>query len=356
MGPEELGEIVAVARRHYLDGASRVEIARERGLSRFKVGRLLQRALDTGIVRIEIHAPTDLDLDLAQRLAARYRLRRALVVVTPDEREVMDLIGRTAGELLREILTSDDVLGVGGGRSLRAMTGHLRDMARCDVVQLTGMVGVVGETSTDITRTVGEVNGGQVFPIFAPIIAPDARTATALSSQQSVRSAMTRYPDVSKAIVSIGGWNEEQSRVYAFLSPAEREALTAAGVVGEVCTLPVDASGHVLPALDDRRIGISEAELRAIPDVMGVAGGVGKTAAIRAVLRSGLLSSLVTDVHVARRLLADDTPDDTAGPAPSTPGDSPAAAPTGPDRPRGATAPGARHRSPHLRHAPGRLR
>lgn len=45
MGPDELAELAAVARRHYLDGVSRVDIAQERGISRFKVSRLLQRAL-----------------------------------------------------------------------------------------------------------------------------------------------------------------------------------------------------------------------------------------------------------------------------------------------------------------------
>lgn len=308
MGPEELAQLVAVARRHYVDGVSRVQIADERGISRFKVGRLLQRAVETGIVRIEIHPPTELDLDLSEALQARYGLRRALVVTTADEHEVLEGIGRIAGELLREVVTADDVLGVGGGRSLRAMVRHLRDMARCDVVQLTGMVGEVGETSTDITRTVGEVNGGQVFAVFAPIVAPDARTAAALRAQPSVRSAMSRYPTVTKAVVSIGGWNEELSRVYNLLPRAEREALTAAGAVGELCTVPIDAQGRTLTGLDDRRIGVGEADLRRIPDVIGVAGGSGKTEAIRAALHSGLLSSLVTDVHVARRLLAE-TPD-----------------------------------------------
>jgi DNA-binding transcriptional regulator LsrR (DeoR family) len=312
MGPDELTQLVAVARRHYIDGVSRVEIAQERGISRFKVGRLLQRAVETGIVRIEICAPTELDLDLSEALQARYGLSRALVVVTTDEQEVLEGIGRTAGELLREVVTGDDVLGVGGGRSLRAMVRHLRDMAPCDVVQLTGMVGEVGETSTDITRTVGEVNGGQVFGVFAPIVAPDARTAAALRAQPSVRSAMSRYPSVTKAVVSIGGWNEQHSRVYNFLARAEREALTAAGAVGELCTLPLDAQGRTLTSLDDRRIGVGEAELRRIPDVIGVAGGLGKTDAIRAALHSGLLTSLVTDSFVARRLLAE-SPDAVGG-------------------------------------------
>lgn len=360
MGPEELAQMVAVARRHYVDGASRVELAQELGISRFKVGRLLQRAVETGIVRIEIRSPAELDLHLSGALEARYGLRRALVVPTTDGHEVLEAIGRTAGELLREVVTQEDVLGVGGGRSLRAMVGHLRDMARCDVVQLTGMVGEVGETSTDITRTVGEVNGGQVFAVFAPIVAPDARTAKALREQPSVRSAMSRYPSVTKAVVSIGGWNEQLSRVYGFLSPAEQDALTAAGAVGEICTVPIDAQGRTLTVLDDRRIGVSEADLRRIPDVIGVAGGLAKTDAIRAALRSGLLSSLVTDVHVAHRLLADGpgaVDGTSSGAAPSTPTAAPAPAAAVPlsRLPERAGAPSAAATDPSG-HTPGRTR
>lgn len=44
-----------VARRYYLEGRSKVEIAQEVGISRFKVARLLDEALATGLVRIEIN-------------------------------------------------------------------------------------------------------------------------------------------------------------------------------------------------------------------------------------------------------------------------------------------------------------
>ena len=50
VGPEELTEVVAIARRHYVDGVSRVDIATERGLSRFKVGRVLQAARAAGML------------------------------------------------------------------------------------------------------------------------------------------------------------------------------------------------------------------------------------------------------------------------------------------------------------------
>jgi len=71
---------VLVARRYFLDGASKSEIAQELGISRFKVARLLDAARRDGIVRIEIGAPPEIDLELSGELAARHGLIDALVV------------------------------------------------------------------------------------------------------------------------------------------------------------------------------------------------------------------------------------------------------------------------------------
>ena len=52
----------SVARRYYLDGRSKIEIAEEFSLSRFKVARLLDDARSSGLVRIEIGHPGVVDV------------------------------------------------------------------------------------------------------------------------------------------------------------------------------------------------------------------------------------------------------------------------------------------------------
>jgi transposase len=49
-GPASLVLSASVARRYYLDGRSKTEIADEFGLSRFKVARLIETARATGLV------------------------------------------------------------------------------------------------------------------------------------------------------------------------------------------------------------------------------------------------------------------------------------------------------------------
>ncbi|GAA0317387.1 sugar-binding transcriptional regulator [Kineococcus aurantiacus] len=303
MGPEELTELVAIARRHHVDGVSRIDIAAERGLSRFKVGRILQAAREAGIVRVEVRAPAGIDYELSEELRTRYGLRRALAVQTADETHVREPLGQVAGDLLREIVTADDVLGIDCGRTLRAMTGHLGGIAGCDVVQITGMGGQLGDTATDITRVVSEASGGRVFSLFAPLVVADARTAEAMRAHRAFRATFAAYARVTKAVVAIGAWSPELSQIPGLLAEDEFARFAAAGVVAETGALLVDAEGRRVLGLDARRVAITESQLRAVPDVIGVGGGRGKTTAVHALLRAGLLNSLVTDVHLARRLV-----------------------------------------------------
>lgn len=304
VGPEELTEMVAIARRHHVDGLSRIEIADERGLSRFKVGRILQAAREAGIVRVEVRAPAGIDFQVSEELRLRYGLRRALAVQTGDETRVREPLGQVAGDLLREVVTADDVLGIDCGRTLRAMTGHLGGIAACDVVQITGMGGALGDTATDITRVVSEASGGRVFSLFAPIVVADARTAGAMRSHRAFAATFSAYSRVTKAVVAIGAWSSELSQIPALIGEEETARWAAEGVVAETGALLVDADGRRVPGLDARRVAITETQLRAVHDVIGVGGGRGKTRAVHALLRAGLLNSLVTDVHLARRLLS----------------------------------------------------
>ena len=76
--------LAAVARRHYLHGRSKVEIADELDISRFKVARLLESARERGLVRIEIVPPGRLDIDAVGPAAGAVRPAHAIVVDTEE--------------------------------------------------------------------------------------------------------------------------------------------------------------------------------------------------------------------------------------------------------------------------------
>src|SRR5688572_9092247 len=157
-GPAQLVLTAAVARRYYVEDASKVQIAEEYGLSRFQVARLLGRARASGLVTITISAPGALDVDLSGRLQRAYDLQHAVVVDTPenDPTALRRDLGKAAAALLTEIVTANDVLGLAWSRSVSAMTGALTHLLPVPVVQLTGALARpdVEDSSVDLVRRV----------------------------------------------------------------------------------------------------------------------------------------------------------------------------------------------------------
>jgi DNA-binding transcriptional regulator LsrR (DeoR family) len=297
-----------VARRYYLEGASKSDIAQELGLSRFKVARVLDQARSSGLVRIELHYEGELDLDLSVRLASHLNLRRCLVVdaAEDDVPRLRTALGRVAAGLLSEIVERDDVLGMAWSRTLLAMGSSLASLAPCPVVQLTGALSLpdVDEGSIELVREIARVAGGPAFCFYAPMIVPTAETATSLRAHPEVARAMERFSDVTKAILSIGAWRRGDSTVVDSITAAEFEEDARLGVCAELCGLQLDEHGEpVTTAISERVIGIPAEVLRAVPEIVAIAYGSSKARAVRAAARGGFVTDLITHTALARHLL-----------------------------------------------------
>jgi DNA-binding transcriptional regulator LsrR (DeoR family) len=308
LGPAALVLTANVARRYYFDGASKSDIADELHLSRFKVARLLDQARDSGLVRIEIDYRGEIDLDASLRLRAAYGLRHCVVVGCPEDDDAVlrTHLGRAGAGLLSEIVGADDVLGLVWARSLVAMRRSLRRLARCEVVQLTGALAdpEVDEGSVELVRDVARVSGGPAYYFYAPMFVRDTATARALRAQPEVARALSRAPEVTKAVVGVGAWARGLSTVADAVTERERREMHDLGVRAEVGGLQLDADGRpVRTSLTDRLIGIDAQQLQAVPDVIGIVYGAAKADAVRAALRGGLVTSVVTHCAMAGALL-----------------------------------------------------
>jgi DNA-binding transcriptional regulator LsrR (DeoR family) len=298
----------SVARRYYLDGRSKVEIAEEFALSRFKVARLLDDARSSGLVRIEIGHPGVVDVELSARLMEALGLTHCVVTDTPDDHPatLREHLGAAAAELLTEIVTPDDVLGLSWARSVSAMAAELRVLAPVPVVQLTGALARPGadDSSIELVREVARVGGGPAYFFYAPMAVSDPVTARALRGQPEVARAFGLIGSVTKAVAGVGAWEPEQSTLYDATGEAECDELRAAGVCAEVSGVLIDDTGEPVSApLTERMIGITAAQMRAIPEVIGIVYGLAKARAVSAAVRGGYVDSLVTHSTLATALI-----------------------------------------------------
>lgn len=307
LGAQALAAVVA--RRFFVEGLTKVEIARQLGISRFKVARLLTEAQESGLVQIQVVTPSSLDGDLAEAVRAAFGLRAAYVVRTGED----TLVGQrravaefTAG-LLEESVTAEDVVGLAWGRTISLLTDALGADLGCRFVQLAGALPRpdVEGSAVDLVRRAADATRSSATTFYAPLAVPDAATAEGLRSQSGISEALAELDRLTKAVVSVGAWRPGESTALDSLGTADQEALTAAGVVAEVTGVLVGRDGREVDALADRVIGVTGAQLTATPDVTAMACGdlPARADATASVLRSGMVSTLVTHASHARAVL-----------------------------------------------------
>lgn len=309
--PRHLAESVLlanVARRFYLAGQSKTEIADELEISRFRVARLLEAAREAGLVRIEITTPGHVDSELSWDLQEAYGLTHALVLDVPedDEPELRRLLGEAAADLLSDVVTPEDVVGLAWARSLYPVGTALHKLPPVPIVQLTGALSRPdGLDVLELVRTLARLGGGAAHVFYAPMIAADTATARTLKRQPDVARVLRLAAEVTVAAVGIGAWEPRLSTVFDAFPPADQRALAAAGVIADVSGILLRADGSpVENTITARVVGFSASDLRAIRTVIAVAYGEAKAAAVASALRGGFVNALVTHRGMAEALLA----------------------------------------------------
>jgi DNA-binding transcriptional regulator LsrR (DeoR family) len=307
--PSEIVLAARVARQFYLEGVSKVDIADQLGISRFRVARLLDSAREAGMVRIEIGLPGGtLDVGLSAELCGAFGLKYAFAFDFPDQDQpaLRRRLGEAAGQALMDIVTPGDVLGLSWARSLSGLAAALTRLPPCPIVQLTGAVPPPdGRDLLDLVRSVARIGGGTAHVFYAPMMVDDAATAAAIRRQADVADALALASSVTIAMVAIGSWAPGLSTIYDACSPAERAQIGQLGVSAEMAGVFLGVDGTPVPTgLDSRMIVTPGGVLAGIPCVIAVAYGASKSSAVRAAIRGGMINGLVTHVSLARTLLS----------------------------------------------------
>ncbi|WP_159622762.1 sugar-binding transcriptional regulator [Ruania rhizosphaerae] len=302
---DELALMRDVCIDFHLEGKSKVEIAKERDLSRFQVARLLNTARERGIVRISIALPEESDSDLGARVSADLGVR---VIISPshsDPSQRRDLLARTVADTIRDRVRDGMTVGMSWSRTIERATMHLDHLERCEIVQLVGAMPVADSgDSVEMIQRLKSLRGVRTWPIWAPLVVRDAATAAGLREQPQIAEALTRADALNLAVVAIGGWSRQASTVYPNITPADREEAEASGAVGECSGRLFDAEGHdVHTALDERVVAVRLDQLRRTPEVVACGFGAGVAPAVRAAALGSIASTLVLDAECARALV-----------------------------------------------------
>lgn len=304
MDREELVLMRDVSIDFHIEGKTKVEIAQEREMSRFRVARLLSTARDLGMVKISVELPEEARQDLNATLTARLGVPVAISASHSDLSHRRDLLARTVSEQIRTRVREGITVGVSWSRTIEAAARHLDHLPACEIVQLVGAQPVAGSgNSLELIQQFKKLPGVHTVPIWAPLVVNDAATAAGLRNDPQIAEALRRADSLDVAVVAVGGWSPQSSTVYPTLSPADHEAVGEHAVAGECSGRLFDAEGRdVRTALDDRVVAVSLDQLRRTPTVIACGFGRGPAPAIRAAVRGGFADVLVLDPQCASAL------------------------------------------------------
>lgn len=302
--------MVRAAELYYDESKTQDEIGGLLRISRWKVGRLLTRARENGIVRIEIVHPKARRLGVERSLVERFGLSEAIVVPGAEEPgDALAGVAHAAADYLTALRPVPRTLGVSWGRTLRAVAEALPEgwATGVAVVQLNGGVSVNrrsgGAAGTAVT--IAQRASGRVALLPSPAILERVETKQAIEADRTVAALLEEAAHADAFLFSAGPSDASSAHVEnGYLSAADVEELARRGAVGDVLGRYVDADGNIVdPQLDARTVGVDLDRLRAAKRAIFVTAGSAKHDVARTVVISGLCSVLVTDELTARALL-----------------------------------------------------
>jgi len=310
--------MLRAAQLYYHEDLTQNEVGKRLGVSRFKVGRLLERALREEAVRIEIVHPAARLVALEDALVERFGLRDAVVIDAPtvgspatDEQLCRERVAAAAAEHL-VALHPGGAIGVSWGKTMLELAAQLRPgwTKATEIVQLNGAISRSAQPTRyqEVVERFGVTTGAEIRLMAAPAIVGSAKLRRALEADPAVGEIIEVARRAPSAVFGMGLMGTESVHVTSgYLDGKELKRLEDAGAVGDVLGRFVTIDGDIaLPSLNDRTVGLPLDDLRAKPLTVGLAAGRERGPIALAALRAGLMRVFIADETTARWVLAHD--------------------------------------------------
>ena len=296
---------------YHVEGLTQAQIGERMNLTRRRVNELLGEALEQGVVRISFSSPLAENVELEARLCRRFGLEDAVVAPTPsDPAQMHAVIGRASAGFLDRLIQSRKPrsIGVGWGATLRETVQHMSGANEPDMRIRSLMGGLTrgSEINTfEIVRSFAKVLNAKCHYFAAPIYAGSEEAHRQIMALPVFCDFLREGASVDVSFLSVGDVTGQSLQVrYGLPSQTDIGELVSAGAVGDLLGRYLDAEGRPVDHPLNRQVISPDLEAyRGIPGRIIASGGSHKHAVLRATLRAGLATVVVTDADSARFLL-----------------------------------------------------
>ncbi|UII54466.1 sugar-binding transcriptional regulator [Cytobacillus spongiae] len=310
MVEERKSKIIEAAKLYYLLDYNQSDIAKQLGVSRPTVSRLLQLAKEEGIVQIKIIDPEEDIANLATQLEQKFNLKKAIVTHIPqyEDHVIKTYLGEKTASYLNEIVQDGDTIGVTWGTTLYHTAVELKEKAVKDVkvVQLKGGVSH-SETNTyanEILYLFGKAFRTTPHHLPLPAIVDHIVVKQAMEADRHIHKILQMGRNCNIALYTVGPIKSESLLFQLGYFTEEDIEVIYKNAVGDICSRFFDLDGQICnEQLNTRTLGIELDELKNKEYSILVAGGANKIDGIYGALQGSYANVLVTDQFTAKFLL-----------------------------------------------------
>lgn len=303
--------VIKAAKMYYQLDYSQQDIAKELGISRPSVSRLLQEAKEKGIVEIKVHDIHEKELINAQLIKKRFGLKECMVVNAPknDEIVIKKYIGAKGAEYLTEIVREDDIIGVTWGTTMYEVAKNMpsKHVQNVDVVQLNGGVShsEANTYAADILNYLGKSLHTTPYFLPLPAIVERAEIKQMILSDRHISNVLQLAKKSNIALFTVGDRHEDNTFNKAgYFNKRDLQILKDNKAVGDICSRFFTEEGEICSdTLNARTIGIDLHHLGEKETSVLIAGGTKKFNSIVGALNGAYANVLIIDNFTAEALV-----------------------------------------------------
>ena len=304
---EKQRRLAHVARRYYLEDQRQSDIARELGVSRPMVSRMLSEARELGVVEIVIHEPGTQAARLLEQLERSHAIRGGILVEEgADDDATNQLLSQGAVDLLRQIGTRR--LGVGWGYLIGQLVTWLEENPQpestvTDICPLVGNASIPARNyqSNENVRLMAQQLGAAPHFLYLPALPDSLEEKRLLCSSEIYRQIHQQWQQIDTALVNIGDY--PSSPDFASLV-RYGSLLQQQHACGRMLIYYFNETGTIIQSEQDFAIQVPLETLMQCPNIIGVCSANTSAKALRGALRTGAFTHIVARAALVQTLLS----------------------------------------------------
>ncbi len=299
-------KLAYVARKYYLEDQKQSDIARDLGVSRPLVSRMLSEARELGIVEITIHEPGAREARLLERLQLSSSIRGGVLVEEGATADATNrLLSQGAMELLRQLGVRR--LGVGWGYLIGQLVSWLEENPQpsstiTDICPLVGNASIPARNyqSNENVRLMAQQMGATPHFLYLPALPESLEEKQVLCSTEVYRQIHQQWETLDTALVNIGDYpsSPDFASLVRYGNLLQRQR-----ACGRMLIYYFNEDGFVIQSEQDFAIQIPIEILKRCPNIIGVCSANTSAKALCGALKSGFFTHLVARSELIKTLL-----------------------------------------------------